>query len=62
MTAGDAANQVDVRHGVEREAAHNLGRGVAVPQGHVAVRHLVNNDRKDEDHGHGGEFQDIGKV
>ena len=48
--------------GVQGEAAHDLGGGVAVAQGHVAVGHLVDDDGKEEDHGHEADFQDIGDV
>ena len=47
---------------VERDAAHDAGRGVAVQEGHVAVGHLMDNDGKQQHHGHEGRFQNVGEV
>ena len=43
-----APHRVDMRDGVEREAAGTLGGVVAEREGDDAVRHLVQDDRGDE--------------
>ena len=58
----DGAHRVDVGHGVQGDAAQHPGGGVAVQQGHVTVGHFMDDDGKEQHHGHEGRFQEVREV